>query len=68
MNKEGPLSTTVAAVVLALLSALGLAPPLLLGGVPAPDIYYHRVVSGPPVSLPTGYGRSGGGARCSPSS
>jgi hypothetical protein len=40
MNKERPLPTSVAAVVLALLSAAGLAAPLLLGGgVPATAIY-----------------------------
>ena len=39
-RKERPLSTSVAAVVLAVLSAAGLAAPLLLaGGVPASAIY-----------------------------
>ena len=40
MNKERPISTSVAAGVLALLSVVGLAAPLLLSeGVPAAAIY-----------------------------
>lgn len=40
MTRERPITTSVAAVVLALLSAAGLAAPLLLGGgVPASAIY-----------------------------
>ncbi len=46
MNKERPISTSVAAGVLALLSLAGLAAPLLLGGgVPAAAVYFS-VASG----------------------
>ena len=55
MKKERPLSTSVAAIVLALLSATGLAAPLLLtGGVPASAIYVS-VASGA-AGLITAYG------------
>ena len=45
-RKERPLSTTVAAVVLAALSAAGLAAPLLLGGGVPASAAYVSVASG----------------------